>query len=511
MKNRSRKKRITDQEEAAAEDAENKSLIPKVMRSEVNFLVLPFFAIWDKDVRRRTKTEYTAVVERGNKKLEISWSVFSNPEFGYPGPFDKSVHKAIEQIINGLPFPIQNPISIGPFYSLCKRMEIDSGGAQYRKIKEALQRITFTGIVSKNALYSGKTKQWIEDSFHLYDRVVFKGMEMPNGETADTNYVYLNSWYLDNINAYYVKPVDWEYYRTLGTPVCQRLYELLSVKFYGLLMNNGEFILYKYSTLCDLLPIARQNFASNAKKVLEPAHEKLQETGFFEKWSWEDGSGQNEEKDWLIRYYPGRRAKKEIKRYGVGEQLEFELPPPNEAEGPIDESELSTADSEISEELMQRGITISSARKLVRDYSVDQIYKQIQIFDWLKETESQSIVTNAPGFLRKSIEENYQPPDGYITHLDKQTRRQEVEDRKERWLQHREKLIQQDISKWDTITPKERVQAMLDAWIFIQSRPSQNEIDSMQQELIDNLPKTDEEKREYIARNHPEDPPPDFE
>ncbi len=58
---------------------------------------------------------------------------------------------------------------------------------------------------------------------------------------------------------------------------------------------------------------------------------------------------------------------------------------------------------------------------------------------------------------------------------------------------------------------KERVQAILDAWIFIQSRPNQNEIDSMQQELIDNLPKTDEEKREYIARNHPEDPPPDFE
>lgn len=399
MKNKSIKQKITDQDKATTEDTKNKSLIPKVVRSEVNFLVLPFFAIWNKDVRRRTKTEYTTVVRRGNEKLEISWSVFSNPEFGYPGPFDKSVHKAIEQIINGLPFPIRNPISIGSFYSLCKRMEIDSGGAQYRKIKEALQRITFTGIVSKNALYSGKTKQWIEDNFHLYDRVVFKGMEMPNGETADTNYVYLNSWYLDNINAYYVKPIDWEYYRALRTPVCQRLYELLSVKFYGLLMNNGEFILYKYSTLCNLLPIARQHFASNAKKVLEPAHEKLQETGFFEKWSWEDSSKKSGEKDWLIKYYPGKRAKDEIKRFSLGEQLELELPPPKEAEVSIDDPELSIEMSTISAELVQRGITKTTATKIVRDYSVDQIHKQIQIFDWMKETESQRIGTNAPGFL----------------------------------------------------------------------------------------------------------------
>ena len=74
--------------------------IPEVIRSEVNFLVLPFFALWDKEVKRKKRTEYKTLVIRDNKKLEISWIVSPNTEFGYPGPFDRAIHKAVEQIIS---------------------------------------------------------------------------------------------------------------------------------------------------------------------------------------------------------------------------------------------------------------------------------------------------------------------------------------------------------------------------------------------------------------------------
>ena len=393
-------------------------------------------------------------------------------------------------------------------------MEIDSGGAQYRKIKEALQRITFTGIVSKNALYSGKRKQWIEDNFHLYERIVFKGMEMPDGKTADTNYVYLNSWYLDNINSRYVKPVDWEYYRSLETPVSQRLYELLSVKFYGLLMKKGKCISYSYSTLCTLLPITRQRFPSDAKKVLVPAHEKLKQTGFLEDWSWEERTQKRDDKDWLIKYHPGERAKAEIKRFGVGKQLELELPPSSEQEATADKDELSTGEPDTVKQLAQRRITETAARKLVREHPIDQIHKQIEVFDWLKETKSQSVATNAPGFLRKSIEENYQPPDEYVKYRDRQTKHREAEDRKERWLQHREELIKQDLAEWDETPSEERVAGRVDAWKLQQKleskTPTQEQIQDKLEELIDSLPRTDQEKREYLRNQYAEDPPADF-
>ena len=186
------------------------------------------------------------------------------------------------------------------------------------------------------------------------------------------------------------------------------------------------------------------------------------------------------------------------------------MPPPKEVQKPIDDPELSDEESEIAAKLVQRGITKTTATKIVRDYSVDQIHKQIEVFDWLKETGSQRIGTNAPGFLRKSIEENYQPPDEYANHLDRQVKQQEADNRKERWLQHRERLIDLDLADWDKTLPEERVKDRLDAWIFTQGRPNQDKIDSKLQEFIDNLPKTHEVKRTYIALNYPEDPPSDF-
>ena len=74
----------------------NKIILPEIIKSETNLLVLPFFSL-----------------ERKNKKLEIEaegkgkvpgtkffWNVSANPKYGYPGPFDREVHKAIEQIIS---------------------------------------------------------------------------------------------------------------------------------------------------------------------------------------------------------------------------------------------------------------------------------------------------------------------------------------------------------------------------------------------------------------------------
>lgn len=490
-------------------------LLPETIRSEVNFLVLPFFALWSKDIKNRIETEYKTVVERGDEKLEITWIVTANPRYGYPGPFDKAVHKAIEQIINELPFPIQNPIPLGSLYSLYKRMGINEiGGAQYKKIKESLQRITLTGIISKSAFYSKLKKQWVEDTFHLYDRVIFKGKELPNGEAADTTYLYLNSWYLDNINTNYVKPVDWSYYRSLETPIAQRLYELLGVKFYGLILRGGNCISYKYSTLCDLLPITRQNYFSLARKILDSAHKKLKETGFINDWGWEELPQKSGRKDWLVKYYPGKRAKEEITRFKAGDQLELEFLPPKDCVK-IDRKSILPIDKfNIAEKLMQRGITGATANKIISSYQVEQIQKQIDIFDWLMKNKSLLVKKNSAGFLRKSIEENYQPPKEYLNQQNKKDKEQIKEDHQERWLKHREELIRQEVANWDQVPLEKRIEGRLGFWITgetINGRtPTPEQMEIKKKELIDSLPKTDDEKWEYLAQNYPQELPDDF-
>lgn len=397
-------------------DGENSVIMPQtadltddVVRSEVNFLVLPFFALWDKDVRKRTETEFRTVIKRGDKKLEISWTVLAHPKFGYPGPFDKKVHKAIEQIVSELPRPIQNPIPLGSFYSLYKRMGINKlGGVQYKNIKGSLQRITFTGIISTGAFYNKQEEEWIEDNFHLYDRVVFKGKKLPGGEIADTNYLYLNSWYLDNYNANYVKPLDWDYYKFLETPLAQRLYELLGVKFYGVIMRKNKELSYRYSTLCDLLPAARQKYKSFAQRILDPAHEKLIRTGFLADCKWGETSP-NTKGDWLITYYVGKRARDEFRKaktYFKSPQLEFEALPEPEPEEELEP--LTQEQEELVEKLSELNVSKVVADDLVRYFNLELIGKWTEAIHYTDAKDKAA-------YLVKAIREDWLLPERWLT------------------------------------------------------------------------------------------------
>ncbi|RLF54160.1 MAG: hypothetical protein DRN13_03065 [Thermoplasmata archaeon] len=425
---------------------------PEVLRSEVNFLVLPFFALQDKDVRKRTKTEYRATVKRGEQKLEISWTVLANTEYGYPGPFEKRVHKAIEQIISELPFPVQNPIPLGSIYGLAKRMGLKTQGGQiYRRIKEALQRITLTGVISKGTFYDKESEQWIEDTFHLYERVIFKGKRLPNGEIADTNYLFPNNWYLNSINAHYVKPVDWDYYRSLEIPLAQRIYEFLSVKFYGIIMRGSRSISFKYSTLCDLLPVTRQRYLSKARGILDPAHERLKETGFLEDWTWEElpeRKRRGEWRDWLITYYPGWRAMEEVERFKEYFEVKTAKTLP-ESDQEEELEPLTPVQADLVNRLMELNVSRSTAEDLVRSYDQEIIERWIEAIHYTRAGDKAA-------YLVKAIRQNWNLPGRYLEEKEKARKRAREEERKKR-----ERKIREEEGKWldeiySSLSPSQR-------------------------------------------------------
>jgi hypothetical protein len=95
-----------------------------------------------------------------------------------------------------------------------------AGSKTIADIKAALLRITATMVESKRTFYSKPKKRWLEDNFHLYERVIYRGEALPDGEApADTNYLFLGSWYLENLNALYVTLLDTHYRRSLSVAV----------------------------------------------------------------------------------------------------------------------------------------------------------------------------------------------------------------------------------------------------------------------------------------------------
>jgi len=457
----------------AIDAEESKPIAPTFIKCEVNFVRLPFFALSRKDSSRRIETEYKESAERDGKRIEILWTVTANAKFGYPTPFDKKVHKAIESIVSKKSFPISNPVDFS-IYEICKLMNISAdSGRNYEMVKNALLRTTFAGIQSKGTFYSKDDKRWIEDAFHLYDRVVFIGETLPNGKTAETNYLFLGDWYLKSLNSFYVKPLDYDFFLNLRSNIGGRLYEFLGLQFYGL---GGKPYKIDYRRLCQVLPIIEQKYLSKAIQNLEPAHKELVKKGFLSKVKW------NKQPNWTIVYYPGRKAKEEIKIAGSEKQLEFKFSESRREQATEYNIELPQDGADVVGDLIQRGVTRSVAVKLAGSYPLEQLRKHIDIFDRLVENRSSLIQKNPAGFLRKSIEENYQPPEEYRSHRERESKRLKQEKLAQLEQQERDKAKQE----------KQKIDAYK-ATLDPEARSK------LREKALDEISKTEGIKREFIT------------
>jgi len=429
-----------------------------ILKSEVNFLSFPFFCLAKSDLNSTGSIQYEKTVDRPEGKVKILWCVTAHGKLGIPGPFDKEVHRAIEALITRRGFPVKNPI---PFtlYELCQVMDVHQGGAIKQKIKEALIRITMTGIESQQAFYTKTDKSWIEEYFHLYEHVIFKGKSRPDThEIADTNYLFLGKWYLNNLNAFYIKTLDYSFYRNLETPTDKRYYEIMGLKFHAIFSSNINFVRFRYSTLCDLFPLTRQPYLSLAKQQLNPSHKRLKKQGFFKKVTWHKT---NEKNDWLLYFYPGPKAhdllnpKKlpepaEIESLtdfdAEQEQMEFAFDAigaepaqnswdkyykyykldNNNSEAKPDEPPAKLSDQSVvalSDRLTEFKIPNKLATQYVAQYSPEYLEEKIQIIEFRKSKDRR--IKNTGGMLRRAIEENWQPSEALTA--TKEKRQLEIE------------------------------------------------------------------------------------
>lgn len=479
---RKEKGRALARDQEQKQEDEKHPLPLEELRSEVNLLLFPFFALNRSEVRRKRETEFRALVTRDGKRLEIVWNVSANPKYGYPGPLDKKVHRAIEQIINEQGLPVQNPVPF-TFYDLCKRLGLPDSGKNIQNIKQALKRVKAATIESRGAFYSKSEAKWIEDVFSLYERVIFKGERLPDGTVADKNYIYLGSWYIQSINAQYVKPLDFSYYKSLESGIAQRLYELLGVKFFGTIRGGRAYVRYKYSTLCQLLPLARQSYPSYVRRQLEAAHQELIRTGFLSKVVWRDIS--DGERDWLIHYYPGPRAKEEMERFSamllpaggdttpgrglsfVDESVEFQALPA-----------LTQGQKELVASLTAKGITKFVAEELVRNHDQEHIRGWLAAIAHVKAEDRAA-------YLVKAIREGWALPEAYKRAL----RKRELEAQRRRAAEEERQRREEELKKWAAKSLEEKVQEALERWLIIEKTlnhyPTEEAIAAKRQELIE--------------------------
>ena len=286
-----------------------------VIKTDVNLSRLPFFALYRERLKKQLEREWVFVKIDENEHVELVWRVMATQRYGYPSPFAKKVHRAIEYMLtqNGFPVPEYLDFSLYEIATILglKRTGSVYSGKIYADIKNALFSITSTSIESKGVfcyLDNGK-KRYVHDMFHLYERVVFVGETLPDGTIAEKNRVYFGEWYLKSLNSLYIKPLYFPYWNSFRSDIARRLYEYLS--FISFATKCKPFRI-EYLRLCEFLPITPQNYFSQARQKMKTAHEELIKTGFLKKVVWR--KGKTDPKKWILIYHFGLRAKEEHKR-----------------------------------------------------------------------------------------------------------------------------------------------------------------------------------------------------
>lgn len=485
------------------EDKEDEKL-PIIIRPECHFLEFPFFALSRKGLKDKKEIVFRYEETRKDERGIFEWRVLPSAKYGCPSPFDRRVMRAVDAVVyerikeNG--YPVENPVKFS-IYHLAKIMKISSSGEIYKKTKDSLRRVVATTVESRGSFWLKDKKRWIEDMFHVYDRVKFTGEKTEDGETVDTNCLWLGDFILRNINSQHVRPLNYIYLADLKSDIAARLYEVLSGKFYSLIRKGGKCFNINYLTLCQLLPITPQKYISKMKEKLKPAHDELKKTQLLEKVDFRRGKN-----GFVVVYYPGKRAAELTQPALMSDVDDNQMLLPC-----VKEDGESVQLSDLEQELRSRGLSRPVSVIFCRKYPNDYLCEKIEMFDFLRSTSNDPISKNPSGWLRKAIEEDWQPTEEQQKTRATQAQKFEERERQARWIEHQEGLIEQELNKWDDTTPKEKIKGRLDAWKFVNHDATQEMIEKKRQEYVDSLPQTNEEKREYLSLNYPDYPSEDFE
>jgi hypothetical protein len=266
---------------------------PRLIKTEVNFLRFPLFALHTKGLRTLDGIECQGRLSRAGQTHEYSLRISRNTASLYPGPLARKLHFALLSLAAERGWPLVNPITWS-WRDLCRRMDIAYGGrTTVRQLKEAIRSTHGIVIHTQEALFSRAEQRPLpatERGHHLYSDFVFVNEERPDGTTADLNAVWFAEWYLNNLNSRYVAPLDYRLWQALDhkSSIASRLYEFLFFNF----GSQTPLVRINYPNLAQLLPVNPERYASDARRQLDGPLRLLVETGVIGQVEWRTGKNE---------------------------------------------------------------------------------------------------------------------------------------------------------------------------------------------------------------------------
>jgi hypothetical protein len=321
MAESSKKQSLQETASAGAETArDTASLIPlEVIRTEN---VVSKFPVHNLAKTGRVNIKLNR--KRADGEVEYHWEVSYNEKYGEAKQLAYQldtliISKRIYEYFEANQ-PIPELIPIGSLYQICQELGMNpQSGKNKNNIKHALGQNAGAFI---DARFSFKDRNGEERKlaaqFTRYS-VIHRDQKLPDGRRADQIYIVLQPIYLEVLNSARWRPLDFAYLKELP-PASQRCYEIISTRIFAALKYGHLRAELPYSDYCAFSAQMRHTKYKAFRAQMDHVHKPHLVSGYLERVEFEETADAEGQIDWLIRYYPGPRARAEYAyfnpRYG---------------------------------------------------------------------------------------------------------------------------------------------------------------------------------------------------
>ncbi len=248
-------------------------------KDEMNLVEWPF-AVLAAVPEATSVLEFTdTIMGRDGKPLKRTWTVRAGTGLSLPVAGDEVVYVSLMELAREKDFV--SPTVHFSRYELCHRLGWPVSGKSYTRIQDALNRLASVTIIAQNAFWDNRGKVYANVAFHILDEVALSTEPGGNSGSLPLSYVTFSDVMFRSFQAGNLKSLDVDFFLSLTTPLCRRIFRYLDKKRYG---GRRTFEIGLHRLAFERLGLSRTyTTPAQIKRRLDPAHKELIERGFLAK------------------------------------------------------------------------------------------------------------------------------------------------------------------------------------------------------------------------------------
>lgn len=355
-------------------------------RDELNFAEFPLSALSEKsDPAVKTIYFEDKIFDRSkNEFIPRRVTITGSDAFGLPTPLDEEVLLALIQLSKLQGFTSKRVYFTR--YQLLQILNWAPNGQSYARLDQALNRWMGVTMYYKNAWRDRKAQSWVDESFHMLERVKIITDERRSSVSGYTSYFEWNEAVFKSFQNGNVKALNYDFFLSIESSIAKRLYRFLDKRF-----HHSLSVEFELKSLCyEHVGLSRNSPVADLKRKLSKAIDELESRGFLAKLSKEERFRKDAPGLWKVVF------KKSVQ--GVTR---------------IAESREALREKSVEELLIEFGVRESKAAELVKLYGNDVAREKLTVATWLKEKGDQNLISNPPGYLISSIEKGFETPKAF--------------------------------------------------------------------------------------------------